>query len=706
MQTKTDKFTPELLAPAGDFEAAIYAFKAGADAVYLGLKKFSARKSANNFSVEEYRKIVRYAEDNGKKILLAMNTLIKQSELKLALMQIDEIAAVGVSGVILQDLGLFYAIKKLYPKLPLHASTQMAIHNRYGLEMARDLGFKRVVLSRELTFAEIKKLREEFSDLQLEVFIHGALCYSFSGLCLASGMLLKRSANRGECAQICRNYFEEDGKKNQGHFYPFSCNDLSLEEKVLSYKDIGISALKIEGRMKGKDYVHQVVSYYRKLLDGGSSSSKLESDSMRFPFSRRPTQAFFKSSYGEDVVGSDYPGHRGLSAARVLAVSGTPVATLSIEATLDLRQNDRMLYIGAGEHLHFNLFQMENAQGKKLTTVKAGEEFTLLRVNTLGVKIQTGDELYLIQKASVAASSALPALDLKKFPQKKPRIPITLPPGIASTSAEIFRALLKESKHYSFELVASESVSGFSSQVETAFTPVSKLKALKNHLYEEMHQSRSLQKEQMLDQFLQQKDVTLPGYALKKFVCKRANLYPNSTTEIPFLRAKDLTIEYASDFLPLPPLMFDEQFYSLVVKFIEDHPQRRFILGMSNLGHLKLVKDLQGKCDFFIDYTLYVANRFTLKAISELAGIGVPLFAYAWAEDDAAASEEGDLITLVDAQKLPLMISRICYRKHSKQQCNGKCSSVADQQGIIQATLFNNKRKYRVLICDHITYLI
>ena len=199
----------EILAPAGSFEAGIAAFRGGADAVYLGLSDFSARKSAKNFSRDDLLALKKEAVGQKKKIYVTLNTLVKDSELNAVLDAASFLDEIETDGVILQDLGLASTIKKLFPSLPLHASTQMAVHTADGVKFLKRLGFTRVVLSREVPLKKIAEIKKAVPDMELEVFVHGALCYSFSGLCLASGMLLNRSGNRGMCAQICRSFYTQ-----------------------------------------------------------------------------------------------------------------------------------------------------------------------------------------------------------------------------------------------------------------------------------------------------------------------------------------------------------------------------------------------------------------------------------------------------------------------------------------------------------------
>ena len=255
----------ELAMPAGTLEEALIALRSGADAVYFGMKEFSARKGAGNFSEEDLAKIRQYSLENGKKTYIAVNTLVDDASLWKLTKLLDMISHYGTDGVIVQDLGVVNLMRKLFPSLPIHGSTQLAVHTVDGVKMLQDLGFERIVLSRELSLDEISNIRKDCPDIELKVFIHGALCYGFSGLCMASHIITGRSANEGACAQICRSWFRDsNGRK----CYPFSLEDLDGAELVKMLMDIGIDSLKVEGRLKGPDYSKAVAKYYRAAIDG------------------------------------------------------------------------------------------------------------------------------------------------------------------------------------------------------------------------------------------------------------------------------------------------------------------------------------------------------------------------------------------------------------------------------------------------------
>lgn len=260
----------ELLAPAGSFEILKAVIAAGADAVYVGGSQFGARAYANNFTEEELLEAIDYVHLRGKKLFLTVNTLFKNSEINDALYEyLLPYYKKGLDAVIVQDFGVIDYIKTYFPDLPIHTSTQMTVTGVEGAKFMKNLGVERVVLARELSISEMKRIKEE-ADVELEAFVHGALCYSFSGQCLFSSMLGGRSGNRGRCAQPCRLPYavlDENKKEYKKESYVLSLKDLCGIEYLQQLREVGVYSLKIEGRMKQASYAAGVVSFYRKYID-------------------------------------------------------------------------------------------------------------------------------------------------------------------------------------------------------------------------------------------------------------------------------------------------------------------------------------------------------------------------------------------------------------------------------------------------------
>ena len=288
----------EVLAPAGNMDCVISAVRSGADAIYIGAKEFSARASADNFSPDEIKEAVRYCKERGVKVYLTLNTLLFDSELEDALSLCAAAYKAGIDAVIVQDMGLATLIKKSMPHLPLHASTQLSVHTPSGAQALKDFGFTRVVLSRELSKSEIKEIADSV-DIELEVFVHGALCMSVSGQCYFSAMLGSRSGNRGRCAQPCRLPFKLKG----GNGYALSLKDASLVKYLRELESMGVKSAKIEGRMKRPEYVAAAVAACRESLDYGEVSEET-AETLRSVFSRTGfTDGYYKGKRDKSLFG-------------------------------------------------------------------------------------------------------------------------------------------------------------------------------------------------------------------------------------------------------------------------------------------------------------------------------------------------------------------------------------------------------------------
>ncbi|MDD4816599.1 MAG: U32 family peptidase [Victivallaceae bacterium] len=307
--------TPELLAPAGNLRCALAAFDAGADAVYAGLGKFNARERGENFESEELLALIEYAHAHGKKVYLAFNTLLKESELEEAAAMLGSFYDAFPDAVLVQDLGLAKIIRDYFPELTMHASTQMGIHNLEGLEIAAKLGFKRAVLERQLTLDEIRLIAAK-SPIELEVFIHGALCCSLSGECLFSSWSGGCSGNRGKCKQPCRRrYFSK-----QGNGFFFSTADLCATGVISELRKLNIASFKIEGRLRQADYVFNTVSAYRKLVDAPEIDRKVTGEARNLlaeSCGRKWSDGFYSDSSMRELIQYKALGASGAPCGRV-----------------------------------------------------------------------------------------------------------------------------------------------------------------------------------------------------------------------------------------------------------------------------------------------------------------------------------------------------------------------------------------------------
>jgi len=347
--------TCELLAPAGDWECLRAACANGADAVYFGLAEFNARYRAHNFTLEELPQVVEYLHRHNVRGYVTMNTLIFSDELPAATQMIAAMASAGVDAVIVQDLGLARLIHEVAPALPIHGSTQMTLTEPQGIEYVKALGVERVIVARELSLADVKKIRAA-TDLPVEVFVHGALCVAYSGQCLTSEALGGRSANRGQCAQACRLPYDlvVDGEtRDLGDVaYLLSPQDLASYDFVDELVAAGVCSLKIEGRLKSAHYVAATTKTYRAALDAALAKQPFQVDrqaelDLQQSFSRGFSTGFLKGLNHQKLVGGRFPKARGV---RV----GTVVGTTGAGVLVDLGSEHDLTILKAGDGCVFD----------------------------------------------------------------------------------------------------------------------------------------------------------------------------------------------------------------------------------------------------------------------------------------------------------------------------------------------------------------
>ena len=307
----------ELLAPVGSMDSLYAAVQNGANAVYLGGKLFNARHNATNFDSEELKEATQYAHLNDVKVYVTVNILIDDKEMEDTLDYMRFLYEIDVDAIIVQDIGLASLVRELFPKLPIHGSTQMTINNVYGAKHLEKMGFTRVVLARETPLREIQNIKAN-TNIELESFVHGALCVSYSGQCLMSSMIGGRSGNRGRCAQPCRMQYSIVDKEGSlvhdwDKRYVLSPRDLNTMEYLDEIIDSGITSLKIEGRMKRPEYVATIVGNYRKVLDQGLETiTEQDKNDITQIFNREFTKGIILDDFGKSFISFDRPDNRGV----------------------------------------------------------------------------------------------------------------------------------------------------------------------------------------------------------------------------------------------------------------------------------------------------------------------------------------------------------------------------------------------------------
>lgn len=374
----------ELLSPAGNMECLKAAISAGCDAVYLGGRSYGARAFSKNFSDDEIITAINYAHLYGVKVYVTMNTLVYDSETTDFLNYVEFLHNNNVDAIILQDFGMFDLVRKTFPNLELHASTQMHIHNLDGTQLMEKLGMKRVVLARETSIDEIKHIKNN-SNIDLEIFIHGALCISYSGQCLMSSLIGGRSGNRGTCAGSCRlkyDIIDNQGNKLNHESYPLSTKDLNGLEYLGDLIEAGVTSLKIEGRMKSKEYVYMVTSIYRQAIDSYYKTGKVtfnEQDILKLKkiFNRKYTKGFLNNANNQEIINDYRPNHQGVEIGKIIAYHKGQ-ATIKLTDTLTIGSGLRVIEKKEDIGINVNDFYINN----KLVKTAHKDDIITIKVNS------------------------------------------------------------------------------------------------------------------------------------------------------------------------------------------------------------------------------------------------------------------------------------------------------------------------------------
>lgn len=391
----------ELLAPAGTIETFGAALDGGADAVYVGAPGFNARNLARDLRLEEIGAMIRHCHSLDKKLYIAANSLILEKELPQVIDNLALLEELGPDALIVQDLGLIRLVRHYFPRLKLHGSTLMTAHNSDGVKFQADLGCERVVLAREMTLKEIRAISSRKGNTELEIFIHGAMCFSYSGLCLFSSYLGGKSGLRGRCVQPCRRAYstgvkntggkssKKAGKKSDSGRYFFSMNDLTGLETVPYLKEAGIASLKIEGRLRSAHYVHSIVSAYRKVLDAEPGNHEVALAEAKVladqAMSRKTSSGYFFSPQPAEAIAPQHSGNMGMHLGRftVTRKTGNHVTCRFVtKGNLAIGDRLRLHVEPSGERTAFRLkslfvlgAEQENASAGSKVSIELPGEF-------------------------------------------------------------------------------------------------------------------------------------------------------------------------------------------------------------------------------------------------------------------------------------------------------------------------------------------
>lgn len=638
-------FRTELSLPAGSLQCALRAFDGGADSVYLGMKSFSARKGAVNFSFEDLRKLKNVCVEKNKKFYITLNTLVTDammSEVEKLLRQLDYLAP---DGIIVQDLGIASLIREKHPTLPLHASTQLAVHTVEGVRELKELGFVRVVLARELALEEIKTIRAACPDIELKAFIHGAMCFGFSGLCMASEVLTGRSANCGECSQICRSWFSCDNYSEK--FYPFSMKDMCVGHGAFELQKIGVDSLKIEGRMKGPDYVYHCARYYRMILDGVPEDNPdllAEEEAMKTSFSRICSPGFLYTD--KNLTCPNWPTHIGIETGIIQKVMKNKAV---IRFTRPAALRDGLLVLSRGQSAGFALSGIENGR----SFVSAGQTVT---VDFPSSAFDRPPQQGTVVMCTSRHNANLPLLN-ENIPlfRKETDIDVTIeddkivinnkawPVSIQQSKSEtdICQILEKTFKASGESLFTCGKLSLTNkASVSSPFIPLSQLKQIRREFYAQL-------------------DAAFEEH------CNEETAF--ASVEIPEIYSSDSSVCH------LEPLMFNEkEYFETLDRLLEEKPNTLF--GLNNIAQLRWAEK-HPEARVFADFFLYVKNT------------------EAWKLLNSRAHMEGRL-SHMEKKDIPLFISRVCMRQSSLGLSCNNCSRNNT------FTLRQNGKKFKVICRD------
>ncbi|TYO99221.1 putative protease [Geothermobacter ehrlichii] len=729
MTTQNTSKRPELLAPAGSLEAFFAAVEAGADAVYAGLKAFSARAKAKNFSLRDIERMTGYLHAEGRRLYITLNTLVKEAELPELVDTLAALEEIGVDALILQDLAVWRLAKTHFPGLELHASTQMTIHNAAGVRMLERMGFTRAVLARELTLEQIRTIRRQ-TRLELEHFVHGALCFSFSGQCFFSSYLGGQSGNRGRCTQPCRRRYRHKGK--EGYF--FSPNDLSAIDLLPQLEQAGICSLKIEGRMKSAEYVHNVVRAYRMVLDttGKRRQQALAEarELLRDSFGRTPTRGFLAGDNPADIASRHRHGATGrwlgeITAARPDAIAFTTRDPLQIGDRVRVQPASdqpgraftvRRLRIGrrqvqnvpagsqvwlatpfAGFRKGDAVFKVSSRQAFSLSEAACRRRLEQVRAKAAPLKLH----IRMPDNGSLAVRATVGPVELERTWQVESSVATENP-----LSPAILDRIFRATGNAPFALA------GLScSKLPPVVIPPSRLKAIRREFYAELEQAFGRQRQrlaqvhrrQAIDDLLPERDADRPDrgpvritlvighsrdlHVLGQDHVDRVVLPLRESQVQDVLSGGRWARRKESLVWDLPFILFDRD-RARIEELIERLLTHGFVnFRLHNLGHIELFAD-RPQARLFGSYRLFILNSEAARAWREL-GLAEGMYAV---EDDRdnlarlAGKKTGLACDLTVYARIPLLTSRIPLPTLQKQGSltsdRGDRFSVQQQDGL------------------------
>ncbi len=703
----------ELLAPAGGYEAFIAAINAGADAVYMGLKNFNARVMTSNFELDEYKDAIQYAHKRDVKVYLTLNTLLVDGEIKQALEDVYELYTVGLDGIIVQDLGIADLIHKLMPDLSLHASTQMSICTLEQVKILEELGFERVVLARELGIDEIKEIAQN-TKMEIEVFVHGALCVSVSGQCLMSAIIGNRSANRGSCAGPCRkkySLYSTDNKTIHKGKYLLSKKDIFGLDKIDKLIEAGVYSLKIEGRNKTPEYVAGVVKNYRNAIDYGYSDVQDKQVLQLFNRSGK-SDGYLNGVKYRESISENSPKNTGLLLGKVLKVKKEYIKLelkeeINLHDGIETDDSTASTIVTCIRDDNFNVINKKVSEGNiawlgDIRNVKVGQNIYKTSSNELNNEYQKYTTLNL-KKLEYDIKVIIKENENLKAIVNGITIQIEYMPEKAKTSG-----VTKEKIVEAFSKTETTSVK-FNVEVDIQnilFVPSSKLNELRNKIVECLEQgklqirkidnikdrinevltvkariteNKHITNTNSLYVYRYNKDVNYLKYYEQKYKEKLDIIYINAVDFKYYEKEILKYLDKCKIYFAIPNVTLNN-----LTKYIKDNIERLINLGVSgiligNIGYIDICSELKEKykVELVADYSLNVTNKYTAAKL-QMLGIDVvtPLIERDLLIDDVYKQYETeqvyDLVTAMTTRYC--VISSFVTNSKSRKDCNIECS--------------------------------
>lgn len=619
-----EKEKVELLAPVGSIESLYAAVQNGAEAVYLGGKLFSARQYASNFDLEELKVAVRYAHLRGVKVYVTVNTLLRNDEIEEIVYYIKSLYEIDIDALIIQDIGLASLIRSIFPEFEIHGSTQMTVNNLYGALFLENMGFKRVVLARELSIEEIKDIKNR-SNIELEAFIHGALCVCYSGQCFMSSIIGGRSGNRGRCAQPCRMPYSivnlEDeyyGFEDYDKKYILSPKDLNTIDDIDKVIESGIISLKIEGRMKKPEYVATIVNKYRKALDiGNHNISNVDKKEIKEIFNRGFTKGYLFGDFGTNFISLDKPNNRGMYIGKVINVDRNYIY-IKLEENLNSKDGIQLV-TDNGEYIGFvinnsakegNILELDKVKGvninspvyrtsNSLLLEKAKQSFQ----NAENIKFPIDMEVYI----SVGKVPVLIIKDGKHIIEIKGKNPVEMAKKVSLTEERVKKQLdkLSDEPYYINNLDIELG--------ENSFLSLSELNSLRREGIGLLNEKRmKINKREKVSDYLFKERIDeflkLNKKEEEEKISKKLNIKVKSISQFESLDLEKLDRVY---------LDFNEDILNSVKE--ANKKGKEVYISTGKILGMKELKDLENKLELVIDYIdgVSVSNLGTLQFIKD-----------------------------------------------------------------------------------------